>query len=114
MLPAERQPRRDEQAFDPEGAEKGQDLVDGVGIGAELEAPVGHCEAVGPSSDAYTPTMNEMKPRVLLVEDDVQLRAMLEELFAGEGYEVSSASDGQKGLHLALTEEFDVLVLGRA
>ncbi|MEV8148143.1 response regulator transcription factor [Arthrobacter sp. NPDC080073] len=57
--------------------------------------------------------MNEMKPRVLLVEDDAQLRAMLEELFVGEGYEVSSASDGQKGLHLALTGEFDVLVLDR-
>ncbi|WP_442545128.1 response regulator transcription factor [Arthrobacter sp. KN11-1C] len=57
--------------------------------------------------------MNEMKPRVLLVEDDVQLRAMLEELLLGEGYEVSSASDGQKGLHLALTGEFDVMVLDR-
>ncbi|HAP88509.1 MAG TPA: DNA-binding response regulator, partial [Arthrobacter bacterium] len=31
--------------------------------------------------------MSEMKPRLLLVEDDAQLRAMLEELFRGEGYE---------------------------
>lgn len=57
--------------------------------------------------------MNQTKPRLLLVEDDSQLRAMLEELLTGEGYEVSSARDGQRGLHLGLTQDFDVLVLDR-
>ncbi|GAP59742.1 hypothetical protein AHiyo1_31030 [Arthrobacter sp. Hiyo1] len=38
--------RSDEQAFDPEAAQKRQDLVDAIGIGAELDAPVGHGEIV--------------------------------------------------------------------
>lgn len=61
----------------------------------------------------YTPTMSERKPRLLLVEDDPQLCGMLHELFFAEGYEVLVARDGQKGLHLALTDDFDVLILDR-
>ena len=52
-------------------------------------------------------------PRVLVVEDDRDLRGMLIEIFEGEGYSVSSAGDGQAGLHLVLTQPFDALVLDR-
>jgi DNA-binding response OmpR family regulator len=57
--------------------------------------------------------MNQEKPRLLLVEDDTQLSAMLEELLLAEGYEVWCARDGQRGLHLGLTEDFDVMILDR-
>ncbi len=52
-------------------------------------------------------------PRLLLVEDDPQLSAMLVELLTGEGYRVDSAADGQRGLHLGLSRDYDVLLLDR-
>lgn len=53
------------------------------------------------------------RARLLLVEDDPQLRRMLRDLLTGENYQVSEAPDGQRGLHLALTDEFDVIILDR-
>lgn len=50
---------------------------------------------------------------MLVVEDDVRLAAMLGELLGSEGYDVATAHDGQRGLHLGLTERFDVVVLDR-
>jgi two-component system response regulator QseB len=52
-------------------------------------------------------------PRLLLVEDDPELAAMLTELLAGEGYVVEAAVDGQRGLHLGLTRDYDVMLLDR-
>lgn len=52
-------------------------------------------------------------PRVLLVEDDPELAAMLVELLTEEGYAVDAAPDGQRGLHLGLTRDYDVLLLDR-
>jgi two-component system response regulator QseB len=51
--------------------------------------------------------------RLLLVEDERDLAAMLQRLLAGEGYEVDVAPDGQAGLHLGLTRTYDGLVLDR-
>lgn len=51
--------------------------------------------------------------RVLVVDDDAGLRAMLTELLAAEGYLVDEAADGQNGLHLALTRAYQVMVLDR-
>ncbi|MGZ4609399.1 MAG: response regulator transcription factor [Actinomycetes bacterium] len=50
---------------------------------------------------------------VLLVEDDVELSAMLVELLAESGYAVECAADGQRGLHLGLTRRYDLLVVDR-
>jgi DNA-binding response OmpR family regulator len=55
----------------------------------------------------------EARPRVLIVEDDTRLAGMLSELLRSEGYAVEIAADGQRGLHLGLTEVFDVIVLDR-
>ena len=52
-------------------------------------------------------------PRVLLVEDDPELTAMLVELLEEEGYVVDVAPDGQRGLHLGLTRDYDILLLDR-
>ena len=51
--------------------------------------------------------------RLLLVEDDKRLVEMLTGLLMDEGYTVESAPDGQRGLHLGLTREYDVMVLDR-
>lgn len=50
---------------------------------------------------------------MLLIEDDPTLRSMLAELLSAEGYRVTTAADGQRGLHSALTDEFDALVIDR-
>ena len=47
------------------------------------------------------------------MEDDARLAAMLAELLVSEGYEVVTARDGQRGMHLGLTERFDVILLDR-
>jgi len=52
-------------------------------------------------------------PRLLLVEDDPQLAAMLVELLSVEGYDVEHAPDGQRGLHLGLTHDHDLWLLDR-
>ncbi|QCB96342.1 response regulator transcription factor [Arthrobacter sp. PAMC25564] len=52
-------------------------------------------------------------PKVLLVEDDASLAAMLEELLRGEGYTVVMAHDGQRALHEGLSQPFDVLLMDR-
>ena len=57
--------------------------------------------------------MPEIAPAVLLVEDDRALSAMLVELFAGEGYRVDTAFDGQQGMHLGLTGNYDAMILDR-
>jgi two-component system response regulator QseB len=50
---------------------------------------------------------------MLLVEDDSELVEMLSTLLEEEGYQVDTATDGQRGLHLGMTRRYDVLVLDR-
>jgi len=48
--------------------------------------------------------------RVLVVEDDADLRAVLVGVLAGEGYEVAEAGDGTQALALARGQAFDLVV----
>ncbi len=50
---------------------------------------------------------------LLVVEDDRALSAMLTELFIDEGYAVDVAHDGQRGLHLGLTRQYDAAIIDR-
>ena len=52
-------------------------------------------------------------PRLLLVEDDPDLAGLLTELLTGEGYDVDTAGDGQRGLHLGLTRDYDLMLIDR-
>lgn len=65
-----------------------------------------------PAPATYTATVNGT-PRVLVAEDDARLAGMLTELLSSEGYDVIVAKDGQRALHLGLTEGVDVIVLDR-
>ena len=56
---------------------------------------------------------DDVPTRVLLVEDEPELAAMLARLLAEEGYSVDVAEDGQRGLHLGLTRSYGVVVLDR-
>ena len=57
--------------------------------------------------------MSDDRPRVLIAEDDRRLAALLERLLSRDGYTVTIAHDGQRALHLAMTEPFDVLLFDR-
>ncbi len=48
--------------------------------------------------------------RVLVVEDDGDLRRAMRDVFMMRGFAVNSARDGQDGLKLALSDRYDVVV----
>jgi DNA-binding response OmpR family regulator len=52
-----------------------------------------------------------MSTRVLLVDDDSELTAMLTEYLHSEGFEVDCAADGQSGAEAALSGAYAVVVL---
>ena len=49
--------------------------------------------------------------RTLVIEDDAPLRDLLRRGLAEEGFTVDTAADGEDGLHLALREPYDAIVL---
>jgi DNA-binding response OmpR family regulator len=52
-----------------------------------------------------------MKKRLLIVEDDLALRTGLVDAFAGEGYDVTFAADGDAAHELVFTRHYDGVVL---
>ena len=52
-----------------------------------------------------------MYEKILVVDDEVSIVDILKYNLEKEGYQVTSALDGQKGLELALEEPFDFMIL---
>ncbi|MCU0411927.1 MAG: response regulator [Bacteroidetes bacterium] len=51
------------------------------------------------------------KNRILVVDDEEALRIVLSAELDGEGYQVSSAGDGQEAINILGTKEFDLILL---
>jgi two-component system OmpR family response regulator len=49
--------------------------------------------------------------RVLLIEDDAKIASFITKGLRAEGFAVDHAADGEQGLHLALTEPYDVAIV---
>lgn len=49
--------------------------------------------------------------RILIIEDDATIAANLYDFLAARGHDVDAAADGITGLHLAVTQDFDAIVL---
>jgi two-component system OmpR family response regulator len=49
--------------------------------------------------------------RLLLVEDDRKIASFIVKGMKAEGYAVDHASDGQEGLHMAVTEPYDAAII---
>lgn len=65
---------------------------------------------------SFIPSRNLIKLRpmkILIVEDDIQAAGFLIKAFGEAGHNPIHASDGEAGLALAQSEEFDVLVVDR-
>lgn len=52
-----------------------------------------------------------MAKSILIIEDDTDLRGILRDSLAKEGYTVSEAKDGEQGLALALAKRPDLILL---
>ena len=50
-------------------------------------------------------------PKLLLVDDDVDLTKNMAWLLSRRGYEVSAANDGERALQILAEREFDVVIL---
>jgi two-component system response regulator QseB len=70
-----------------------------------------NCDQPGPVQD--DDRVLSVRPRLLLVEDDRELLDMLDRALTAAGYHVTPAADGQRGLHLALTAPFDLMIIDR-
>ncbi len=55
--------------------------------------------------------MEELKTKILLVEDDPNFGAVLKDYLSMSGYDVKLATDGEKGEDLFFKEEFNLCVL---
>lgn len=49
--------------------------------------------------------------RLLLVEDDAKIASFIVKGLKSSGFAVDHAADGEDGLHLALTEPYDVAII---
>jgi len=49
--------------------------------------------------------------RLLLVEDDLKIASFIIKGMKAEGYAVDHATDGQEGLHMAVTEPYDAAII---
>ena len=50
-------------------------------------------------------------PRILIIDDDEQLAALLRELFASRDFEVDCAYTGERGYVRATQESWDIVIL---
>jgi len=53
----------------------------------------------------------QRKPRLLIVEDEVAIRTGLVDVFVYHGYDVEIAVDGERGLAMALSGGYDLILL---
>jgi CheY-like chemotaxis protein len=52
-----------------------------------------------------------MKKKILIADDDAEMREEISEILKDEGYEVSTVGDGKAVLKIIKTEMFDLLLL---
>jgi DNA-binding response OmpR family regulator len=51
------------------------------------------------------------KPRILSIDDEPNFTDMLRQYFAPRGYKIDIASDGERGMELLNSNEYDVAIL---
>jgi two-component system, OmpR family, response regulator len=65
--------------------------------------------APDPEIDIYADEVDAM--RLLLVEDDAKIATFIAKGLKAAGYAVDHATDGEKGLQLAMTEPYDIAII---
>jgi two-component system cell cycle sensor histidine kinase/response regulator CckA len=75
-----------------------------------LMPPVDSQDAEALSARAVVPLSPASRVRVLLVEDEMAVRELLEEMLARNGFDVASAETGEQALLIASERSFDLLL----
>jgi CheY-like chemotaxis protein len=75
------------------------------------EAAVPPTEAVPASVRAAVSADNDGKPRVLVADDDPQMRRLVRSILERDGYEVTEAGDGLDALEQVENKAFDLMLL---
>ena len=55
--------------------------------------------------------MNQAKGKILVVDDEAKIRALIRKYAEYEGYTVAEAADGMEAVSKAKTEDFDIIIL---
>jgi two-component system, response regulator, stage 0 sporulation protein F len=53
------------------------------------------------------------QPRILVVDDDAEMRALLLDVLRGEGYEVAEAKDGAEAVLAVRNQDFNVILMDK-
>lgn len=59
----------------------------------------------------FCATIEDMKKSILIVEDERDMREILEDLFTEANFQVTNCSSGQEAINILATEQFNVVVL---
>ena len=62
-------------------------------------------------STGLASSMQAAKKKILLVDDDMQIRKSLHKVLCAEGYDVILAANGQEGIRQFCADRFDLLLL---
>jgi DNA-binding response OmpR family regulator len=54
--------------------------------------------------------MDNDKKRILVVEDDAEMRSLLKDFFSEEGFEIDSVSNGSEAFRILVRELFDLVI----
>jgi DNA-binding response OmpR family regulator len=54
--------------------------------------------------------MDDNKKRILVVEDDAEMRSLLKDFFTEEGFEIDSVSNGSEAFRILVRELFDLVI----
>src|SRR5256885_1856922 len=69
------------------------------------------CHIYGQNLARQCPTVSEMRPKALVVEDDAAARALLGQLLESLDCDVDLAADGEEALARLLAHDYDVVLL---
>jgi len=82
----------------------------GRGTRVEIYWPAAAGTATNSGEESTAPARRRGTERVLLVEDDAELRRSMERVLRSQGYQVVGAEDAEAALRQARRQEFDLLV----
>jgi two-component system chemotaxis sensor kinase CheA len=75
-----------------------------------LQTAVGFARATGPESRPGASAEEARAKRLLVVDDSITARTLLQNILESAGYEVKTAPDGAAGYATLLAEAFDLVV----
>jgi len=55
--------------------------------------------------------MDKLKARILIVDDEADLRTLLHHILTAQGYQITDAADGEEAIELIKRQKFDIALL---